>query len=113
MDWQVIILTLGASLITGVVSLIGSILVTKSNIKKTILESQEQNKKEFMYKRMNAYKDILDKINWLEQNLDKKDALEESGINHVWHKWYPYCSNELNYSLHLFIRKFNEKDKLS
>ena len=34
MDWQVIILTLGASLISGVVSLVGNIVVSKSNLKK-------------------------------------------------------------------------------
>ena len=31
MDWQVIILTLGASLITGAVSLVGNIVISKSN----------------------------------------------------------------------------------
>ena len=65
MDWQVIILTLGASLITGAISLIGNIVVTKANIKKTILENRELCKKEFMCKRMDAYNQILKNINYI------------------------------------------------
>lgn len=110
MDWQVIILTLGASLITGLVSLVGNILMTRSNIKKAILENQEQNKKEYMYKRLKAYEQILAKINYLEQNIEDKDALETSNIKQVWFNWYPYCSDELNSILHNFCSGFIEKD---
>lgn len=111
MDWQVIILTLGASLITGAVSLVGNIIVTKLNLKKTMLENRESSKKEFMHKRMDAYNQILKNINYLEQNLDKENVLEESNIEQSWLNWYPYCSKELNYRLHMFIKYFGKKGK--
>ncbi len=111
MDWQVIILTLGASLITGAVSLIGNIVVTKANLRKTLLENREESKKEFMYKRMDAYNQILKNINYLEQNLDKENVLEESKIEQAWLSWYPYCSKELNHRLYMFIKYFDKKEK--
>lgn len=111
MDWQVIILTLGASLITGTISLIGNIIVTKANFKKTILENKELIKKEFMCKRMDAYNQILRNINYIEENLNDKEVLEESKIERAWLNWYPYCSKELNHILSIFIKSFDKKEK--
>ena len=110
MDWQVIILTLGASLITGAISLIGNIVVTKANIKKTILENRELCKKEFMCKRMDAYNQILKNINYIEENLNKENVLKESNIERAWLNWYPYCSKELNHRLYIFVKYFDKKE---
>ena len=85
MDWQVIILTLGASLITGAVSLIGNIVVTRANLKKTLLENREESKKE--------------------------DILKESKIEQAWLNYYPYCSKEMNHDLYMFTKYFDRKDK--
>lgn len=110
MDWQVIILTLGASLITGVVSLVGNIVVSKSNLKKTILESRETSKKEFMQKRIDSYNKILKKINYLELNINIGNILEKSFIEEEWLDCYPYCSKELNNRLHMLIKSFEKKE---
>ncbi len=110
MDWQVIILTLGASLITGAISLIGNIVVTKANLKKTILENRELCKKEFMCKRMDAYNQILKNINYIEENLNKENVLKESNIERAWLNWYPYCSKELNHRLCIFVKYFDKKE---
>lgn len=111
MDWQVIILTLGASLITGTVSLIGNIVVTKANLKKSMIEKQEESKKEFMKKRVEAYELILHNLNYLEQNIDNDNVLKESKIEQAWLNYYPYCSKEMNYALYMFTKSFDRKDK--
>lgn len=111
MDWQVIILTLGASLITGAISLIGNVVVTKANLKKTILENRELSKKEFMNKRMDAYNQILKNINYIEENINKEKVLEESNIERAWLNWYPYCSKKLNHKLYMFIKYFDQKEE--
>ena len=111
MDWQVIILTLGASLITGAVSLIGNIVVTKANLKKTLLENREESKKEFMKKRFEAYEQILHNLNYLEQNANKEDILKESKLEQTWLNYYPYCSKEINHDLYMFTKNFDRKNK--
>lgn len=111
MDWQVIILTLGASLITGAVSLIGNIVVTKANLKRTLLENREESKKEFMKNRFEAYELILHNLNYLERNTDKENILKESEIEQVWLNHYPYCSKEMNHHLYMFTKYFDRKDK--
>ena len=63
MDWQVIILTLGASLITGIITLLGNIIVSKSNIKSVTVENEYKDKKEFIDKRIKSYDVILKCIN--------------------------------------------------
>lgn len=52
--------------------------MTKSNLKKTMLENKEQNKKEFIHKRIDTYSQILKNINYIEQNIDKDDILVKS-----------------------------------
>lgn len=110
MDWQIIILTLGASIITGAVSLIGNIIVTKANIKKTIIESKALLKQEFMSKRMDAYNKILNNINYLELYIKNEDVLEKSNLEKVWLNYYPYCSKKLNNSLYMLIKYFDTKN---
>ncbi len=111
MDWQVIILTLGASLITGAVSLIGNIVISRANLKKTLLENREESKKEFMKKRFEAYEQILHNLNYLEQNADKEDILKESKIEQAWLNHYPYCSKEMNHELYMFTKYFDRKNR--
>ncbi len=111
MDWQVIILTLGASIITGAVSLIGNIVATKANLKKTIIENREESKKEFMKKRFEAYELILHNLNYLEQNISTDNVLEKSKIEQAWLNNFHYCSKELSHKLYMFIKYFDRKDK--
>ena len=96
MDWQVIILTLGASLITGAVSLIGNIIITRANIKKSIIENSEKNRSEFMHIRFQTYDEILKCINNIECNINKENILEKSELKTKWLGSYQYCSKTLN-----------------
>ena len=109
MDWQVIILTLGASIITGAVSLAGNIIASRANVKK----SQLEDKSEYMHKRFQAYDSILKNLNYLECNISNKDVLKESKLEEKWLEHYHYCSKEVNMLLYLFIRYFNNKDIIS
>lgn len=113
MDWQVIILTLGASLITGAVSLIGNIIISKSNIKKTLLENTTEARKEFMNKRCQAYDRILYCINYLEENKSEKNLLENSELESTWKADYPYCSKQLNQELYMLTKYFDKKNSLN
>lgn len=106
MDWQVIVLTLGASLITGAVSLIGNIIISKSNIKK----SQLENKSEFMHLRIKAYNSILFNLNFLESKIKEKDILEKSNLESKWLNNYHYCSQNFNNLMSSFIRNFEGRD---
>lgn len=96
MDWQVIILTLGASLITGAVSVIGNIIITRANIKKSIIENNEKNRSEFMHIRLQTYDEILKCINNIECNIKEEDILEKSALKTKWLGSYQYCSKTLN-----------------
>lgn len=78
MDWQVVILTLGASLITGIITIIGNIIVSRVSLKKTIVENQHADKKEFIDKRFKAYDKILTTItSQLETKIIKDDNFDE------------------------------------
>ena len=104
MDWQVIILTLGASLITGAVSLIGNIIVSKSSLKNTLLENQEQSKKEYAKRRIAIYNTILHRLAYIETNEDDEEALDEFELERLWLEDYHYCSKEVNALLHSFFK---------
>ncbi|MBQ2717973.1 MAG: hypothetical protein IJF75_05190 [Clostridia bacterium] len=109
MDWQVIILTLGASLITGAVSLIGNIIVSKTNLKKTLIDNQEQNKKDYLRRRISIYDAILVGLVEIESKLDNEKVLVESELERIWLEDYHYCSKEVNRQLHLFLGSFDRK----
>ena len=113
MDWQVIILTLGASFITGAVSLIGNIIVSKSNLKKTLIENKEQSKKEYMRRRISIYDSILHRLAHIENNIDDKNVLEDTELERVWLEDYHYCSKDVNCDLHRFFKFYDRKDKNS
>ena len=111
MDWQVIILTLGASLITGAVSLLGNIIVSKSNIKKSILENRELNKKDFFNKRLKIYDKILTHLKSIEIGIEKKEdinkILEECHLESFWKSNYHYCSTGFNERMRRFLHFFD------
>ena len=108
MDWQVIILTLGASLITGAVSLIGNIIITRANIKKSLLENNEKNKREFMHKRFQVYDDILKCLNYIELNIKDENVLEKSCLKNKWLESFQYCSKTLNSLLNVLVDSLNK-----
>jgi len=109
MDWQVIILTLGASLITGAVSLIGNIIVSKTNLKKTLIENQEQIKKDYLRRRILIYDSLLVRLVEIEGNLGNKKVLEKTELERIWLEDYHYCSKEVNRQLYLFLGSFDRK----
>ena len=110
MDWQTIILTLGASLITGAVSLIGNIIVSKSNLKKSFIENQEQSKKEYNKKRILIYDSILNNLALSEVYLDD-NKVDWSNLQRLWLKEYHYCSKEVNFLLHYFFKNNDKIEK--
>ena len=110
MDWQVVILTLGASLITGIITIIGNIIVSRASLKKTIVDNQHSDKKEFIDKRFKAYDKILTTItSQLETKIIKDDIFDEqkAKIEKVWRENYHYCSKQINRDIQLLIRFFD------
>lgn len=85
--------------------------MSKSNLKKALLETQEQNKKEYFQRRITIYDKILNRLAYIESNLDNKTALEESELKKIWLEKYHYCSSEVNNELNYFLRYYNEKPK--
>ncbi len=110
MDWQVIILTLGASLITGIITLLGNIIVSKSNIKSITVENEYKDKKEFIDKRIKSYDDILNCINHEFNNLtkeEKKSEEQKKNIDKIWRCNFHYCSKAVNKRMVLLIKYFD------
>lgn len=114
MDWQVIILTLGAALITGLTSVIGNILVVRSSLRKSVLENKEQKEKEFMTMRISAYTSILVILRDLNENLSEHDLINKcTQLEDKWLVNYPYLSININRHLHIlteYIETQNIKD---
>lgn len=115
MDWQVIVLTLGASLITGAISLIGNILVSRSNLKKIKLENEEQNKKEHINRKVEAYSKILHQLAVIDVDINK-DINNRTNLSDIlllekcWLENYPNCSQEVNRNLSDLFRYFSKED---
>lgn len=110
MDWQVIILTLGASLITGVVTIIGNVIVSRISLKKTIVENEHNDKKEFIEKRFKAYDEILKCISSQSENkMIKDENFEEQKekIDKVWRENYHYCSKQVNKDMYFVVKYFD------
>lgn len=102
MDWQVIILTLGAALITGLTSVIGNILVVRSSLRKSALETKEQKEKEFMTTRISAYTNILVILRDINESLNEADLANKcTQLENKWLVNYPYLSININRHLHI------------
>ena len=116
MDWQVIILTLGASIITGAVSLLGSIISSRVNFKKLIFEKENENKREYMRNRLDIYGYILYKLNEIVEDISDNDEeydLTDSEIESKWLESFNYCSKEINRMMYWFVSHFDVKNKKS
>lgn len=110
MDWQVIILTLGASLITGIVTIVGNIIVSHYSLKKTLLENQYLNRKEFLDKRIKAYDDLLKCITEQSKTKMIKDDNfqdQKEKISEIWKENYHYCSKQVNRMMSNLIKYFD------
>jgi len=108
MDWQVIILTLGASLITGLVTIIGNVIVSRISLKKIIVENQHNDKKEFIERRFKAYDEILKCISSQSENKLIKDFDEQKEkIDKIWKENYHYCSKQINNDMYFLIKYFD------
>ena len=111
MDWQVIILTLGAALITGLTSIVGNILVVRSNLRKSVLENKEQKEKEFMSTRINAYESILSILREINENLNEHDLANKCAqLESKWLSNYPYISININRRLHFLTEHLESKN---
>ena len=112
MDWQIIVLTLGSALITGAVSIIGNIIVMRSNTRKSLLESNEQKTKEIMSKRLKVYDSILLYINYIEKYEDETKCREFCAKLHdCWLNNFSYLSKEVNHRLNSLTRVIEKEDK--
>ena len=101
MDWQVIILTLGAALITGLTSVIGNILVVRSSLRKSVQESNEQKQKEFMAIRLKAYEDVLIILHDIDESNDEQELIQAClRLQNQWLDKFLYISKNLNHELH-------------
>lgn len=110
MNWQVIILTLGASLITGIISLLGNIIISKASIKRTLIKNEIKNKKQFIDKREKAYNEIIDTIKAqlvdIEGKVKPYDE-QKKLIDNVWRTYYHYCGKSVNKNMVLLIEYFD------
>ena len=110
MDWQVIILTLGAALITGLTSFIGNILVVRSSIRKSAIENKEQKEKEFMSTRINAYVSILSILRDINESLSENELFDKcTQLENKWLVNYPYLSININRHLHILTKCIETK----
>lgn len=111
MDWQVIILTLGAALITGLTSIVGNILVVRSNLRKSVLENKEQKEKEFMSTRISTYESILAILSDINENLTEDDLSDiYLQLQDKWLSNYIYISVNTNRRLHVLTVRMESKN---
>ena len=110
-DWQVIILTLGAALITGLTSVVGNILAVRSSIRKGVLENKEQKEKEFMSNRINAYSNILVILRDINESLSENElSVKCTQLENKWLVNYPYLSLKINRDLHILTECLETKN---
>ena len=111
MDWQVVILTLGTALITGVTSIVVNILVVRSGLRKSVLENKEQKEKEFMTTRINAYASILVILRDLNEGIGGSELIDKhKQLEEKWLANYPYLSINVNRLLLILTDNMEAKD---
>ncbi len=112
MDWQLIILTLGASFLTGAITIVSNIIISNANIKKAKLEKTVNSQMEYLSKVNNIYSEILDLLFYVETYLNQKNKEELhlyiNKLDYYWKRNFNYCSKTLNNEIYCLIEDFEK-----